>query len=707
MQVLAKAQNNSGKQSASAKDSKTGNDHSFSEDKKPDRDISKDPLREILRSGYNLSKIPVYSLAVQPRLKVNRRNDVFEKEADLIANQVIQAPEPAGMRNCDCGGKCANCVEEMAVQKARQSESKNGEDGVLIHAHGAGMVHEVLKTAGQVLDPETRAFMEPRLGHDFSQVRIHTGAAASQSAGAIDAKAYTVGKDIAFGQGQFNPKSKEGLSLLAHELVHTLQSGMGAGNGLIHRRRVPSSSALSDDLPAASPGFEDVREGVALDLSRAWGELSATQQAAVRTAVSGIGFTWTTEPDLHTQLSTANRTQLLNFADAIRATEPNAVLGNPVDTNLAPRNAAEKANTDKLVAGTDPIFAEIAGTGRDTDLGQVFGSTTNVSKAKAKYHKAQVRLGELKALNKIVADRSGFNDEAHVGGESNSAEISLKGSVIDTPTDKESIVTLIHESLHAGNTDVVDKGYTIDPLFTKLPEDVKLTNAAHFEVVPARILHARSEFAGVTFVPAGTTSGGVTSAPSTPKEVAIRNASEVYRQAWEASLDLHGLFLQLFRHPTQWATLDLHANFAGAPAGSRFKTTLPFWSKVEMLTMHNRLSSIKPTGTAADRPVTQLDLALAEGVSRKLGAGIGSIPKTEADALALENASATPAEKGTIGTAVFAERDLLIRLILRTKLGSITGTESRDERVILRLSIADRPGDFSDFLTVRRPSLFP
>lgn len=85
------------------------------------------------------------------------------------------------------------------------------------------IVHEVLRSPGRPLDAETRAFMEPRLGHDFSQVRVHTDGKAAASARAVSASAYTVGRDMVFGTGQFAPATVQGRRLIAHELAHVAQ----------------------------------------------------------------------------------------------------------------------------------------------------------------------------------------------------------------------------------------------------------------------------------------------------------------------------------------------------------------------------------------------------------------------------------------------------------------------------------------------------
>jgi M6 family metalloprotease-like protein len=85
------------------------------------------------------------------------------------------------------------------------------------------LVHDVLRSPGQPLDPATRAAMEPRFQYDFSRVRVHTDTGANESAQAVNALAYTVGPQIVFGAGHYQPGSTTGQQLLAHELTHVVQ----------------------------------------------------------------------------------------------------------------------------------------------------------------------------------------------------------------------------------------------------------------------------------------------------------------------------------------------------------------------------------------------------------------------------------------------------------------------------------------------------
>jgi len=85
----------------------------------------------------------------------------------------------------------------------------------------------VIQSGGQPLDRETRAYMEPRFGKDFSHIRVHRDAAAEHSARAVDANAFSVGPHLVFDSGRFDPSTTAGRRLLAHELAHTVQQERG------------------------------------------------------------------------------------------------------------------------------------------------------------------------------------------------------------------------------------------------------------------------------------------------------------------------------------------------------------------------------------------------------------------------------------------------------------------------------------------------
>jgi hypothetical protein len=92
-------------------------------------------------------------------------------------------------------------------------------------------VHDVIGSGGSPLDETTRGDMEGRFGHDFGDVRVHTGGTAHDSAVSVNAQAYTVGSDIVFQDGNYDPGSAQGAHVLAHELTHVVQQRSGPVDG--------------------------------------------------------------------------------------------------------------------------------------------------------------------------------------------------------------------------------------------------------------------------------------------------------------------------------------------------------------------------------------------------------------------------------------------------------------------------------------------
>jgi hypothetical protein len=129
-------------------------------------------------------------------------------------------------RKCACGGsagfsgQCEDCGKKrIGVQRRAAGPA----DGI-----APPIVHDVLRSPGEPLDAATRAFMQPRFGHDFSRVRVHTDARASESARAVSASAYTVGQHVVFAENHYDAATGAGIRLLAHELTHTVQQPQAA-----------------------------------------------------------------------------------------------------------------------------------------------------------------------------------------------------------------------------------------------------------------------------------------------------------------------------------------------------------------------------------------------------------------------------------------------------------------------------------------------
>ncbi|MEP7012875.1 MAG: DUF4157 domain-containing protein [Acidobacteriota bacterium] len=108
----------------------------------------------------------------------------------------------------------------------------------------------MLRSSAPPLDAGTLGFMESRFGRDFSQVRVHTGTQAADSARVVNAQAYTVGRDVVFGAGEYAPGTIAGRRLLAHELTHVVQQAGGGRRSSVQRSSIGS-------LPSIVLGPED------------------------------------------------------------------------------------------------------------------------------------------------------------------------------------------------------------------------------------------------------------------------------------------------------------------------------------------------------------------------------------------------------------------------------------------------------------------
>jgi outer membrane protein OmpA-like peptidoglycan-associated protein len=196
------------------------------------------------RFGHDFSRIPIHSPAarvIQTKLAINKPGDQYEQEADRLSQQVMRMPEPQLQRACACGGGCPKCQAEQPGREHERLQTKRVQASDTGQIAAPPIVHEVLRSPGQPLDPATRAFMEPHFGHDFSRVRIHTDAKAAESAWAIQANAYTSGQNMVFGAGQYAPTTPRGKSLLAHELAHVVQQG--GARSVIQRQACPNRPA--------------------------------------------------------------------------------------------------------------------------------------------------------------------------------------------------------------------------------------------------------------------------------------------------------------------------------------------------------------------------------------------------------------------------------------------------------------------------------
>lgn len=214
----------------------------------PDQSLE---VRQLLgRGGPGLTPHPQAK-----SMRVGAPGDQYEQEADRVADALVKGQGAAEISSVSGGRdstrvqrKCTACEDELdeaskqqlrrsrGEQEAQrqpeeeeevlQAKARSGAGGEMSRA-GQDQVQDTLGRAGRPLDRASREFAEQGFGMSFDHVRIHTDASAAASAEAIHSRAYTVGNQIVFGQGQYNPGTLEGRRLLSHELTHVVQQGGG------------------------------------------------------------------------------------------------------------------------------------------------------------------------------------------------------------------------------------------------------------------------------------------------------------------------------------------------------------------------------------------------------------------------------------------------------------------------------------------------
>lgn len=158
--------------------------------------------------------------AIQAQLEVSQPDDPYEREAEAAAEALDNSrpPEPISNNN------------DQLIQRSKMSKENGNERNI-------AAAHSDLTSIGHPLPAPTRFRMESHFGHNFSAVRVHTGGESSRFAKAISARAFTLGNDIVFREGQYSPDTVSGQRLLAHELAHVVQQSQSAGpDNLLQRR---------------------------------------------------------------------------------------------------------------------------------------------------------------------------------------------------------------------------------------------------------------------------------------------------------------------------------------------------------------------------------------------------------------------------------------------------------------------------------------
>lgn len=173
---------------------------------------------------------------LQTKLTLGAPADAHEREADAVAERVLRMPEGVGPLHPVGEGiqrMCTECEEEESVQRKtaeEESEEEEVQTKAVANAAVAGPVAsdtaagiQAQRGRGQPLPASERAFFEPRFGAPLDHVKVHADDRAAGLSASLSARAFTVGRDVFFGGGEYRPGTASGRHLLAHELTHVLQ----------------------------------------------------------------------------------------------------------------------------------------------------------------------------------------------------------------------------------------------------------------------------------------------------------------------------------------------------------------------------------------------------------------------------------------------------------------------------------------------------
>ena len=328
------------------------------------------------------------------KLAIGEVGDTYEQEADRVADQVL------AMRS-------HSAVHDAPPRIQRYTGAATGQVNAVPES-----VDQTLASPGTPMEMPLREDMESRFGHDFSSVRIHTGAQADESARSVHALAYTAGNEVVFGTGQYAPDTKTGRSLLAHELTHVVQQGGGGpqhSHGMVQRQADPApqkGQALESDFgiagppqpaPAELPGFGDTAPDAACPkLPTHLGSLAPEPACATAEGdITGEHFRFCRASDVFSPGS--ERTRLITWARSQPATSTFLVHGYASESDGTPAqnvnvscHRAKRVARELYNAGVRSERIEIAGRGGTTRFGTGPSklAANRVAVVRAEAHKA-------------------------------------------------------------------------------------------------------------------------------------------------------------------------------------------------------------------------------------------------------------------------------------------------------------------------------
>ncbi|MFV8751761.1 eCIS core domain-containing protein [Nannocystaceae bacterium ST9] len=231
---------------------------------------------------------------VQARMHVGQPDDAYEREADRIAERIVDmpgstpAPRPTAITPA-IQRKCEACEREDEALLQREGEGPAPRPSL-----AGAAVDRVRGSGGHTMSADLRAMFEPHFARDFSRVRVHTDGSAASSARSLNARAFTVGHDMVFGANEYQPGTREGRKLIAHELTHVVQQ---SGGGSTSVGALASASPDRIQRKLDSPRFKDDPTLDAVDKGTKVLRTGANERAVllIQHALYDIGFKAPTE----------------------------------------------------------------------------------------------------------------------------------------------------------------------------------------------------------------------------------------------------------------------------------------------------------------------------------------------------------------------------------------------------------------------------
>lgn len=357
------------------------------------RNIGKHAVQRLLRSG-----------TLQAKLKIGQPGDRYEQEADRVANAVMRMPEPGqasiSEKSALINPECLKCDEELHRKPLEEEEeklqTKTASDQVPeLNAEQEAHING-LQGKGQPLPESVSAFFEPRFGYDFSQVRVHTDAKAAE---AVNARAFTLGNSVVFGEGEYAPETSSGRRLIAHELTHIIQQGSGIK--AITAQPVLQRLPFGITLPSGVRGLDPAEEGIARPV---YGSSLKYGDVYLSDAVGGGGRPYTTYVPL---LGT-----VINIGPAAYATpgsDPSLLIHEMAHSWQSQHHSSPAAFMGNSIA-SQVAAAAAGGSAYCYIPGRSFGAYG------AEQIAQQVENGEAPIISHISSVSAGATDAANVAG---------------------------------------------------------------------------------------------------------------------------------------------------------------------------------------------------------------------------------------------------------------------------------------------------